>query len=147
MADAHKKGLNADLIAKDLEKCCRGDELCGICQNKSCIIGFAKQCIQDYKVAPKKEVPGGTQEIPLTDFKIFNEDALEIAIAHILKECKECKEDHTDDCIINVIRNCYEIGLLGNVQPYEGISLQYLISLQKNHPEIAKRIADIYSKS
>ena len=145
MADEHKKGLNADLIATDLQKCCRGEALCSTCQGKSCTIGFAKHCIQNYKIEPKKEVPGGTEDIPLTDFKVFDEEELETAIAHILKECKECKEDHTEDCIINVIRNCYEVGLLGDIHPYEGTALQYLMFLKENHPDKASQIASIYS--
>ena len=145
MADAHKKGLNADLIAEDLEKCCRGEALCTKCQGKSCTIGFAKHCIQNYKAEPKKEVPGGTEEIPFTDFKVFDEEDLETAIAHILKECKDCKEDHTEDCIINVIRNCYEVGLLGDIHPYGGTALQYLMFLQENCPDKAQQIANIYA--
>ncbi len=41
-----------------------------------------------------------------------------------------CKEDHVEDCIINVIRNCYEVGLFGDVQTYEGSTLQYLMKVQ-----------------
>jgi len=145
MAEEHKKGLNAELIGEDLELCCRGEDLCGQCQGRLCTIGFAKQCIRDYKKAPKKEVPGGAGNIPTTDFKVFDEVELETAIAHILKECKDCKEDHTEDCIINVIRNCYEVGLLGDVQAYEGSSLQYLMFLKSDFPEKADRIAGIYS--
>ena len=63
MADVHKKGLNAELIERDLENCCRGEGLCGQCQGKLCTIGFAKQCIQDYKETPKKEVSGGSSHI------------------------------------------------------------------------------------
>lgn len=145
MAEAHKKGLNAELIGNDLENCCRGESACGQCQGKLCTIGFAKNCIQEYKKAPKKEVAGGASQIPLADFKVFEEEDMEVAIAHILKECKDCKEDHTEDCIINVIRNCYEVGLLGDIHPYEGSSLQYLMYLKAHFPEKAGSIADIYA--
>ena len=145
MADEHKKGLNADLIGGDLENCCRGEALCGQCQGENCTIGFSKQCIKNYKKAPQKEVPGGADNIPTTDFKVFDEEELETGIAHILRECKDCKEDHTENCIINVIRNCYEVGLLGDIHPYEGTALQYLMFLKDNYPEKAAQIASIYS--
>lgn len=145
MAEEHKKGLNADLIGEDLENCCIGESVCQQCQGKMCTIGFAKECIRNYKKAPQKEVPGGAANIPTMDFKVFEEEELEVAIAHILKECKDCKEDHTEDCIINVIRNCYEVGLLGDIQSYEGSSLQYLMYLKANFPEKSGRIAEIYS--
>lgn len=144
MADEHKKGFNADLVWGDLGNCCRSEALCGQCQGEACTIGFAKQCIKNYRKEPKKEVPGGMEHIPVSDFKVFEEEELEIAIAHILKECKDCKEDHTENCIINVIRNCYEVGLFGDLHPYEGSALQYLMYLQTNFPEKAMKIADIY---
>lgn len=62
--------------------------------------------MKNYQKEPKKEVPGGKESIPLLDFKVFDELELKTAIAHILRECKDCKEDHTEDCIINIIRNC-----------------------------------------
>ncbi len=144
MAGEHKKGLNAELVWEDLENCCRSEAVCGQCQGEACTIGYAKQCIQNYQKEPKKTIPDGTEHIPTSDFKVFEEADLEIAIAHILKECKDCKEDHTENCIINVIRNCYEVGLFGDVHSYEGSALQYLMYLKSNFPDKAVRIADIY---
>lgn len=54
MADEHKKGLNAELIERDLENCCLGEAVCNQCRGNSCTIGFAKQCVANYKKAPKK---------------------------------------------------------------------------------------------
>lgn len=145
MSDAHTKGLNADLISKDLENCCRSEDLCNECQSTHCVIGYAKRCIENYKKAPKKNVPSGIRNIPTMDIKLFDEIELETAIAHILKECKDCKEEHTENCIINVIRSCYEVGLMGDIQTYEGSSLQYLMFLKSHFPEKADQIAGIYS--
>ena len=124
MAEEHKKGLDAGLVGNDLENCCRKETTCG--------------------QSPKKEVAQGMAHIPTMDFKVFDEVELETAIAHILKECKDCKEDHTEDCIINVIRSCYEVGLLGDVQPYEGSALQYLMYIKENFPDKSLQIADLY---
>lgn len=146
MAEEHKKGLNAELVLDDLVNCCRSEDACGQCKQGACVIGFARKCVNDYQRAPKKEVPNGTQNVPLTDYKTFDEAELEIAIAHILKECKDCKEDHVDDCIINVVRNCYEVGLLGEMQPYEGSTLQYLMRLQSDFPDKAAQIASAYQR-
>ncbi len=67
-----------------------------------------------------------------------------MGIAHILKECKDCKEDHVENCIINVIRNCYEVGLFGDVLSYEGSALQYLMKVKEDFPEKSAQIAEIY---
>lgn len=144
MAEVHKSGLNAELVSDDLNNCCKSEAACIRCQKKACVIGYAKECIQEYQREPKKMVPEGIKNIPTMDYKIFDEAKLETAIAHILKECKDCREDHVEDCIINVIRNCYELGLLGDRQPYEGSTIQYLMRLESEFPDKAAHIADAY---
>lgn len=139
-----KKGLDAELIWSDLQNCCRSPEVCGRCQEQECIIGYAKECIRGYQKEPKREVPNGTEHIPVTDYKVFDEMELEIAIAHILKECKDCREDHVEDCIINVVRNCYEVGLFNDIQPYEGSALQYLMRIKSDFPDESIQIANAY---
>lgn len=145
MAETHQKGFNAELVANDLGHCCLGETSCGQCQGDKCTIGYARQCVHNYKVEPKKEVPEGMEHIPTMDFKVFDEPELETAIAHILKECKDCKEDHTENCIINVIRSCYEVGLFGDIHPYEGSALQYLMYLKSSFPEKSGHIAELYT--
>lgn len=144
MAEAHKKGLNAELVSNDLNNCCKSESACIRCQKRACVIGYAKECVRDYQREPKKMVPDGTKNIPTLDYKTFSEPELETAIAHILKECKDCREDHVEDCIINVIRNCCEVGLLGEMQPYEGSTLQYLMRLESDFPDKAAQIAEAY---
>lgn len=146
MGDVHKKGFDADLVWDDLESCCLDGISCSQCQGKACTIGYAKQCIENFKKNPRKEVEEGTTQIPSMDLKPYDETQLETAIAHILKECKDCKEDHTENCIINVIRNCYEVGLFGDFHPYEGSALQYLMYLKSHFPEHSAQIADLYMK-
>ena len=65
-------------------------------------------------------------------------------ILKILKECKDCKQDHTENCIINVIRNCYEVGLFGDIHPFEGSVFQYLMYLNSQFPEKSAQIAQLY---
>ena len=146
MGEAHKKGFNDKLVENDLENCCRNEAVCGQCQKSGCIIGYAKQCVKEYQNEPKKEVPDGTERIPTTDCKVFEQIDLEIGIAHILKECKDCREDHVENCIINVIRGCYEVGLFGDVQPYEGSALQYVMRLKSDFPDRSAQIAEAYMR-
>ena len=130
MAETHQKGFNAELVANDLEHCCLGEVSCGQCQHDKCTVGYARQCVHNYQVAPKKEVPEGMEHIPTMDFKVFDEPELETAIAHI---------------IINVIRSCYEVGLFGDIHPYEGSALQYLMYLKSSFPEKSGHIAELYT--
>lgn len=43
-----------------------------------------------------------------------------------------------------MIRNCYEVGLLGEAHPYEGSALQYLMFLKAGFPDKAAHIAELY---
>ena len=81
MAEEHKKGLDAGLVGNDLENCCRKETACGQCQKTKCIIGYGKQCINDYRQAPKKEVAEGMARIPTMDFKVFDDVELETKAA------------------------------------------------------------------
>ena len=144
MAQVYKKGFNAEMVWGDLENCCRSEAVCGECKHGACVVGYAKKCVDDYLEEPKKVVPDGTENVPIMDYKTFDEVELEIAIAHILKECKDCKGDHVDDCIINVIRNCYEVALFGEMQPFEGSTFQYLVRLESEFPDKVAQIASAY---
>lgn len=136
--------LNYDSVLTDLSKSCMGEQVCGTCTHSDCIVGYAKSCITQCFKEKSVYIKDGVEHIPLTDFKVFDTEHLEEAIAHILKQCKSCKENHFDNCIINVIRNCYEIGLFGEIQSYEGSAFRYLNQIHNSHPEIANSIIEFF---
>lgn len=139
--------LNYDLVLTDLSKSCMSEEVCGTCSHNDCIIGYAKKCITQCFKEENTYVVNGAQQIPLTDFKVFDTEHLEEAIAHILKQCKSCKENHFDNCVINIIRNCYEVGLFGEIQNYEGSAFRYLNQIHNSHPEIANSIISFFHET
>ncbi|MBD5593422.1 hypothetical protein HYI10_19405, partial [Clostridium botulinum] len=81
-----------------------------------------------------------------TDTKLYDKDYVITAIADILKRCKSCQENHYDNCIINVLRNCYEISLFGEGQEYQGSAFMYLNGLKSVNEEIADKIFAKYSE-
>lgn len=139
--------LNYDLVLTDLGKCCMGEQACGSCTGDQCIVGYAKTCITGCFREGITYVENGKNNIPLTDFKVFNTENFEVGIAHILKQCKSCKEEHFDNCIINVIRSCYEIGLFGETQNYEGSAFRYLNQIHNSHPGTAAEIIELFHAS
>lgn len=132
--------INYDKIITDLSKCCLTEASCGGCDKASCIVGYAQDCITQCFKDSVTFVENGSEKIPVMDFKVYNEEEFENGIAHILKQCRSCTYNHFDNCIINIIRNCYEIGLFGEVQSYEGSNFRYLNQIHNSHPEIADRI-------
>lgn len=136
--------LNYDLVLTDLGKCCMGEQTCGECEKNNCIVGYAKESITKCFKNGVTYVENGKDNIPVTDFKVFNTEDFELGIAHILKQCKSCQTEHFDNCIINVIRNCYEVGLFGETLDYEGSAFRYLNQIYQSRPEIASIIIELF---
>ena len=86
----------------------------------------------------------GMKNIPVTDVKIYDKGNILNGVADILKICKSCKENHYDNCIVNVLRSCYEVILFGEEKEYKGSALVYLNGLREDNPEIAEQLFQKY---
>lgn len=136
--------VNFDLLLSDLSESCAS---CGECKKKECIIGYAKECVKDCLKNNVTYVMDGCNNIPLHDSKIFETEYLAKSIANILKQCKSCKEEHYDNCLINVMRSCYEVCIFGEIQKYEGSTFNYLNKIQNLNPDIADEIIQFFNKN
>lgn len=136
--------VNFDLLLSDLSESCTS---CGECKKKECIIGYAKECVKDCLKNNVTYVMDGCNNIPLHDSKIFETEYLAKSIANILKQCKSCKEEHYDNCLINVMRSCYEVCIFGEIQKYEGSTFNYLNKIQNLNPDIADEIIQFFNKN
>lgn len=134
------KDMDFNLVLNDLNNCCLTEGRCGNCSKADCIVGYAINSITKCFKDDVTYVVDGQEGIPFVDLKVYDDEEFIKAIAHILKLCKSCNENHFDNCIINVVRNCYEIGLFGEIQPYEGSNFRYLNQINTSHPEIAAKI-------
>lgn len=138
--------VNYSRLIGDLSGCCLGEGACGSCDKSSCIVGFAQNCAIGCMKNNVSYVIDGDKNIPFTDLKLYHEEELAKGIAHILKMCRSCEHEHYDQCIISVIRNCYEIGLFGEVQPYTGSNFRYLTDIHEQNPQIASDIMTEFNK-
>lgn len=139
--------FNYELIMKDLSNLCLTTDICGTCAKHQCLIGYGKKAITECIMKESLKVENGMEQIPSYDLKLFHEEYFVEGIAHILQQCKSCKENHSDDCIINVIRSCYEVAFLGEPQQYQGSTFMYLNKIQESNPEIAEQIIAYYNCS
>lgn len=139
--------LNSEMkyneVREDLEKCCLTELHCGTCEQVGCIIGYGKKCVDACQQEDVTFVDGGGDHIPF-DTKIFDEKDLVAGIANILRQCRSCDTDHYNNCIINIIRNCYEVGLFGETLDYKGSAFQYLNQIHTDKPEAARQIIDAF---
>ena len=137
--------INLMEIFKDLGKICKTPEVCGTCAEKACLIGYARNCTAECRKANRTGVINGYANIPPADIRGgYDEYDVLHAIAHLLVQCKSCKEDHYDNCLINVVRSCLEVIEFGEEQKYEGEVLSYLMKILQLDPTKADIIKEEY---
>ncbi|UMZ72841.1 hypothetical protein [Natranaerofaba carboxydovora] len=90
-------------------------------------------------------IDGGLDKLPLFDTKVFEEDNVVEALGTILKECKNCKMYHDEDCVINLMRSSLEFVLLGEVLDYEGSTFVYLNEFKNNNEELGEELFLAYN--
>ncbi|MBU5456010.1 hypothetical protein [Caproiciproducens sp. MSJ-32] len=49
-----------------------------------------------------------------------------------------------NNCIVNILRSCYEVILLGEEKDYKGSALLYINDLKETNPEIADELFKRY---
>lgn len=143
---ADLKDLQALHVIDSVTDVCLKETVCGVCERENCLVGYAQECIRKCLNNNVTFVEDGVKNIPLHDMRIYNEDRLVNGIADILLSCRSCKFEHFENCVVNVIRNCYEIALFGDIQPYEGSNFRYLAALNMNGMKDAQQILDTFHK-
>lgn len=142
---ANNKDFDYLKMFYDIRNVCLSEDRCGKCKEGDCLVGYARLCIGEAKRKETDTLKGHFDKVPSYDINggYDNHSALE-AIAHTLQQCRSCKDNHTADCLVNIVRTCYEVIALGDSQHYTGSTFQYLVKLSENYPEAAAFISEIY---
>ena len=131
--------INIQEICSD---CChKGTEKCN---SRMCNIGFAKYVVENIKDNSIKSIEDGENLIPKNDTKYYDEKIIARGISSICKLCKECNENHNENCVIALIRRSLEYTQLKDKISYPGNMLMYLMNVSKQKAEFAKLIKQEY---
>jgi len=139
-----KEPINVALIKEAVQQCCRTEEECNACKGKACLMGFAKLVSEYADVKKALSIPNGLKLVPSEDYKVYEVDTVASALAIINHECKNCMDNHDDNCVINIIRSSLEVGLLGEHLPFTGSPLAYIMTLSQINPEIGGKVMTAY---
>ena len=139
------KDANFSRIVDKLCDCCLSEDVCGECNSKTCLISYGKNCLKHCMINKVTGVIDGHKNLPLLDTKIYDQEATIDGIVDILKTCKSCKEDHFENCIVNIIRNCYEIILTGQEQEYNGSTFLYLNKLKEIDSSLSDKVFEKFN--
>lgn len=135
--------MNFVKVYKNTDKCCQE---CNDCQTNECLIGFCKQLISEAMEKDEFYVNNGVDCIPTHDLKAYDKQDILEAVGEILKQCKNCKLYHDEDCLINVSRSALEYILTGQTFEYEGSAFVYLNDIRQSDQELGESLAQIYMK-
>lgn len=137
-----KEQINLQEIFQDLGKICLTEAHCGKCAERGCMIGSSKDCAAQCRIKGQTFIQDGFENIPPSDIRGgYDEYDVLHATAHLLHQCRSCKQDHFENCVINIIRSCFEVIEYGDEQEYEGDVLSYMMKIRERWPEKAAIIA------
>ena len=135
--------INIASIKDAVQQCCR-DKECSSCKGKECLIGFAK-LVSEYAGAKKAlSIPNGLKMVPTGDYKVYEPDDVAFALAMINYECKNCLDNHDDNCVINIMRSSLEVALLGEHSDFTGNPLAYVMNLSRVNSELGDKVMAAY---
>ncbi len=142
-----KEEINLAEIFQDLGNICLTEAHCQKCAEKACLVGYSKASTAECRIKERTYVENGMDNIPPSGIRGgYDEFNVLHAISHLLSQCRSCKQDHIDDCIINVVRSCMEVIEFGDVQGYQGDVITYLAKLQEQNPGKAMEVAEEYQR-
>lgn len=140
--------VNFNTLLAPLEKLCAECDNFGQdnCKESTCLVGFSKRTL---RFAAKKgllDIPGAATLIPNNDFKPYYKENVVPVLAETCRQCKDCRENHSPDCVIALIRSAMEhAAMLENIS-YPGSVFMYLAKIREQNPELASIVATAYKK-
>lgn len=141
-------GANIDFRAIEtaVSRCCKTVDECGTCDKMRCLVGFAWTVAKYGAEKGVARVDGGLKLLPRDDYRAFYEDDLVAAIAATLHQCKNCRDNHEEECGVSLVRSALERALLGENLEYSGSVLGYLMELEQRHARFGQLVKEAYQR-
>lgn len=111
------------------------------CKEASCLVGYGKKVIRFALQKGVMDIPGAHNLIPKNDFKPYYPEALGGALAETCNQRRECRDNHSQDCVISLVRNALESAVLQEPIDYPGSVFMYLAKIKEQNSELAEALA------
>jgi hypothetical protein len=140
--------LNFNEVNKHIAKICSECDYQNTerCDKKKCNIGFTEEIIKIAEQNDIMQIENGNKLVPSTDMKYYREELIADSIAEVCKLCNECRENHTEHCVISICRHSFENTVLKENLVYPGSVLMYIMGVARQNPEFAEMIRKAYKK-
>ncbi|AGK99796.1 hypothetical protein [Desulfoscipio gibsoniae] len=113
----------------------------GDCKPAACMVGFALRSLQFARQKGILDIPGARKHITQSDMKHYFVENIVPALAQTCLQCRECRDNHSSDCVISLARTCLENTILEKNIEYPGNVFMYLAMVKEQDPEIARMLA------
>jgi len=132
--------IQAHEIKEAVDKVCLGEEACGGCEGKKCIIGFTRKALSSAVETAEYILPSEWNELPDYIGKNFEDgkilEALSMTIAHLLKYDGGQDKNY----VVNRTREALETLAFGEAAPYIEDGNEYFNMLKKKNKIFANKI-------
>ncbi len=116
------------------------------CNESQCLAGFARKVLKFAVQKKAWDIPGASKLLPARDFKPYYLDQVAPAIAETLRQCRQCRDNHSPDCVVALVRTALESTLLEEKIDYPGSVFLYLTKIKEQHPELSTALAQELQK-
>ncbi len=136
--------VDMESMIKPLQTICTDCDLyqSSECKPAACMIGFALRTLEFAKQKGILDIPGAMNHIPKSDMKHYFVENIIPALAETCLQCKECRDNHSPDCVIALARTCLERTILENNIDYPGNVFMYLAKVKEQDRNIASMLAE-----
>ncbi|MEW6063703.1 hypothetical protein P378_13885 [Desulforamulus profundi] len=143
MTTAPTSDNNFQNLSATLNEFCRDCDInaAGQCKEAACLVGFSKKVIKFAEQKGVLDIPGAGSLIPKNDFKHYYQEQVSKTIAESCKLCKECRDNHSPDCVISLVRTALESAVLQEQIDYPGSTFMYLAKVKQQNDELSYQIA------
>lgn len=135
--------VNLLSIYKHFDKLCKNcDKFSTLdCKESTCIVGYGKKALRFSMKKGILDIPLARKMIPNEDFKAYYPEMVAPGLAETCRQCRQCQDNHSQDCVIALARTCLEYTVLSDEIQYPGSVFQYLVRVRKQDPELSELIA------
>lgn len=117
------------------------------CKESTCLVGFGKKALRFSIQKGLLDIAGAKKMIPTGDFKAYYPEMVAPGLAETCRQCRQCQDNHSPDCVIALARTCLECTTLSSEIDYPGSVFLYLAMVKKQEPILSDLIATEIKKN
>lgn len=132
--------IQAHEMKKAVNNICLGEEHCGECEGRQCLVGFARKALE---LAENKEytLSPDWRELPkLNNDKAFNQDKIIEALSILLEHIISVGNIDDTNYVVNKARQALETIVFGEIIPFNKDIKEYYQAINRKDKRLAKKI-------